>query len=42
MVFGLGKKKEAAPAPMQMSPEAMEMLNQLAQGGPAGAAPIWA
>ena len=38
MVFGLGKKKEATPAPMQMSPEAMEMLNQLAQGGPAGAA----
>lgn len=35
MVFGLGKKKDA-PAPMQMSPEAMAMLNQLAQAAPTG------
>jgi hypothetical protein len=37
MVFGLGRKKND-PAPMQMSPEAMEMLNQLAQAAPSGGA----
>ena len=37
MVFGLGRKKDA-PAPMQMSPEAMAMLNQLAQAAPSGGA----
>ena len=36
MVFGLGKKKDDGPAPMQMSPEAMAMLSQLAQATPAG------
>lgn len=38
MIFGLGKKKDAAPAPMQMSPEGMAMLNQLAQASQADAA----
>ena len=38
MVFGLGKKKDTAPAPVQMSPEAMAMLTQLAQAGQAGGA----
>lgn len=34
MVFGLGKKKEEqAPAPTQMSAEAMAMLTQMAQSG---------
>ena len=37
MVFGLGKKKDAAPAPAQMSPEALAMLNQMAQETPPGA-----
>ena len=42
MVFGLGKKKEEqAPAPTQMSAEAMAMLTQMAQsGGNAQAAPM--
>lgn len=42
MVFGLGKKKEEqAPAPTQMSAEAMTMLTQMAQqGGNAQAAPM--
>lgn len=41
MVFGLGKKKDEAPAQAQMSPEAMAMLNQLAQsGGTAAAQPM--
>ena len=41
MVFGLGKKKQDAPAQAQMSPEAMAMLNQLAQsGGAAQAQPM--
>ena len=42
MVFGLGKKKEEqAPAPAQMSAEAMAMLTQMAQsGGNAQAAPM--
>ena len=37
MIFGFGKKKEAAPVPMQMSPEGMAMLDQLAQESPADA-----
>lgn len=41
MVFGLGKKKDEAPAQAQMSPEAMAMLAQLAQsGGAAQAQPM--
>ena len=36
MIFGLGRKKDHMPAPVQMSPEAMSMLNQLAQGSPEG------
>ena len=41
MAFGLGKKKDDAPAQAQMSPEAMAMLNQLAQsGGGAAAQPM--
>ena len=42
MVFGLGKKKEEqAPAPTQMSAEAMAMLTQMAQAGDnAQAAPM--
>lgn len=42
MAFGLGKKKEEqAPAPTQMSAEAMAMLTQMAQsGGNAQAAPM--
>ena len=38
MIFGFGKKKEAAPVPMQMSPEGMAMLDRLAQESPADAA----
>ena len=40
-MFGLGKKKDEAPAQAQMSPEAMAMLAQLAQsGGAAQAQPM--
>ena len=38
MIFGLGKKKVDEPAPMQMSPEAMAMVGQLAQATPSGGA----
>jgi hypothetical protein len=38
MIFGLGKKKVDEPAPMQMSPEALAMLEQLAQANPSGGA----
>lgn len=38
MVFGFGKKKDDAPGPAQMSPEAVAMLNQLAQATPEGMA----
>ena len=38
MVFGLGRKKDQAAAPTQMSPEALAMLNQLAQAAPTGMA----
>ena len=41
MVFGLGKKKQDAPAQAQMSPEAMAMLNQLAQSGGAARRSQW-
>jgi len=36
MIFGLGRKKDGVPAPVQMSPEAMTMLKQLAHGSPDG------
>lgn len=38
MVFGLGRKKDQAAAATQMSPEALAMLNQLAQAAPTGMA----
>ena len=40
MAFGLGKKKEAAAPAAQMSPEAMAMLTEMAQGQGQQAAPM--
>jgi hypothetical protein len=38
MIFGLGRKKDRAPTPIQMSPEGMAMLNRLARESRTGTA----